>query len=114
MDEKHNDAFLNMMESYFEQSDFQTDARPELSYQIGVTPERTERPRNHCTRVREHFGQRSEDTPLTLCPPELDKKSRFFWKVGPRPLKTAFEELNAEPVIPDNFPQWADTMVSHV
>ena len=43
-----------MVENYFERTGehyYQTgelpDARPELSYQVGVTPESTERARNH-------------------------------------------------------------------
>lgn len=34
-----NDRFLDMMEKYFENSDGIRDARSELSYQVGVTPE---------------------------------------------------------------------------
>lgn len=71
-----------MMERYFEQTDFTTDARPDLSYQVGVTPELTEQPRNHCQRAAQ---LEADDQPVTLCPPELDKKSRFFWRIGDRP-----------------------------
>lgn len=49
-----------------------------FSYQVGVTPEGTERPRAHCERVSKlPDGHR----PLTLCPPEADPKWRFFWTV---------------------------------
>ena len=71
------------MERYFESTDFIEDARPEYHYQVGVTPERKERARNHCARVaalEKRFG------PVSLCPPEVDKKSRFFWRVGERPV----------------------------
>jgi hypothetical protein len=34
-----NDRFLDMMQNYFENSDGIRDARSELSYQVGVTPE---------------------------------------------------------------------------
>jgi hypothetical protein len=71
-----------MMERYFEQTDFVEDARPEFSYQVGVTPEHQEQARNHCARVK---VLDESERPLTLCPPELDKKSRFFWRMGPRP-----------------------------
>lgn len=106
--EKDNNTFLDMMEKYFEQTDFVQDARPKYSFQVGVTPELTERPKNHCSRVETtldpaHF-------PITICPPELDKKSRFFWRVGPRPKDTKFQELNAEPVVPADFPQWETIM----
>lgn len=95
------------MERYFESTDFVQDARPELHYQVGVTPELKERARNHCARA-EQLAQ--ENTPVTLCPPEADKKSRFFWRVGDRPKETKFSELNAEPVIPASFPEWESVM----
>ena len=41
-----NERFLDLMESYFEISDGKRDARPDLSYQVGVTPEGTERARD--------------------------------------------------------------------
>ncbi|POM73186.1 Hypothetical protein PHPALM_9989 [Phytophthora palmivora] len=102
-----NDTFLDMMERYFESTDFVEDARPEYHYQVGVTPERKERARNHCARA-EKLDKRY--APVSLCPPEADKKSRFFWRVGERPVNTKFEELNAEPVIPKKFPEWENVM----
>lgn len=103
-----NDTFLNMMESYFESTDFTTDARPNLGYQVGVTPPLQEKPRNHCQRV---LDIKENNRPITLCPPELDKKSRFFWRIGPRPTHTQFDELNATPVIPaSHASQWESTM----
>ncbi|OQR90823.1 hypothetical protein THRCLA_09197, partial [Thraustotheca clavata] len=105
--EDDNNTFVDMMERYFEQTDFKQDARPEYSYQVGVTPEHLERARNHCNRA-ETLDEAHR--PVTLCPPELDKKSRFFWRTGPRPPKTQFTELNAEPVIPKAFPEWENTM----
>lgn len=86
--EEDNATFLNMMERYFEQTDFATDARPNLSYQVGVTPELIERPRNHCQRVAK---LELAHQPVTLCPPELDKKSRFFWRIGQRPEVTEID-----------------------
>lgn len=80
--EEDNSTFINMMERYFEQSDFTTDARPHYSYQIGVTPELKERPRNHCERISK---LEPNEQPVTLCPPQLDKKSRFYWRIGERP-----------------------------
>ncbi|CAH0493464.1 unnamed protein product [Peronospora farinosa] len=102
-----NDTFLDMMERYFESTDFVEDARPEYHYQVGVTPERKERARNHCARAAtldKRFA------PVSLCPPEADKKSRFFWRIGERPVNTKFDELNAEPVIPKTFPEWENVM----
>jgi isopenicillin N synthase-like dioxygenase len=105
--ESDNHRFLNMMEKYFESSDGVRDARPEIGYQIGVTGEGIERARNHCTRVGA-YGP--DDKPLSPCPPEFDKKWRFFWRVGPQPQKTEFPQMNADPVIPPEFPEWKDTM----
>ncbi|DBA04029.1 TPA: hypothetical protein N0F65_009376 [Lagenidium giganteum] len=105
--DQDNDTFLSMMERYFESTDFEKDARPEYHYQVGVTPELKERARNHCARAAQLD---KEHAPVTLCPPELDKKSRFFWRIGDRPAVTKFSELNAEPVIPENFPEWESVM----
>ena len=67
-----------------------------------------------------------------------DPKWRYMWRVGPRPLNTRFQvsylsplfsylakmsifiifsflplqELNSEPVIPEGFPEWKETMDS--
>lgn len=105
--DENNDVFLNMMELYFSTSDGIKDARPEVHYQVGVTPAYVEKPRNHCHR----YGTISSDNkPLSPCPPELDPKWRFFWRVGPRPSTTAFPSQNDEQVIPENFPNWISSM----
>ena len=41
-----------------------------------------------------------------------DPKWRFFWRIGGRPAEGGFEDLNAKPVCPAHFPQWAETMVA--
>ena len=105
--EADNNRFLNMMENYFEISDGIRDARPEFSYQVGVTPEFIEKPRDHCKRVGA-YGP--DDKPLSPCPPELDPKWRFFWRVGPVPEKTNFPALNADAVIPPEIPEWREVM----
>lgn len=106
-----NAAFVALMEQYYGQGDDakRPDARPELHYQVGVTPEFVERPRNHCSRVA---ALASSEQPQTLCPPDYDSKWRFFWRVGPRPAETKFTELNAEPVKPKGFPRWQSQMDS--
>lgn len=73
-----NERFLDLLERYFAASDGQRDARPELHYQVGVTPAMVERPRDHCARVA---GFDLPNKPLTLCPPEADPKWRYFWRV---------------------------------
>lgn len=50
------------------------------------------------------------DKPLSPCPPELDPKWRFFWRIGPVPEKTKFPALNADAVIPPEIPEWKDVM----
>lgn len=96
-----------MMERYFETTDFVEDARPDFHYQVGVTPELKENARNHCTRAN---ALPKENAPVSICPPEADKKSRFFWRIGDRPKETKFAELNAEPVVPKAFPEWETVM----
>lgn len=109
--EADNSRFLDMMERYFFLSSGGAgrirDQRPEYAFQIGVTPEGTERPRNHCARIG---SMTPGNKPLSPCPPELDPKWRFFWRVGPVPKKTAFPALNADAVIPPEFPEWKEVM----
>jgi len=47
---------------------------------------------------------------LSPCPPELDPKWRFFWRIGPTPKTTAFPSLNMDPVLPPEFPEWKQVM----
>lgn len=105
--EDDNNTFLDMMEQYFEGSDGIRDARPKIGYQIGVTGERIEKPRNFCRFVGA-YGP--DDKPLSPCPPEFDLKWRFFWRTGPQPATTEFPLMNADPVIPPEFPQWREVM----
>lgn len=108
--EAHNDAFLSMLEAYFEQPEpsLDADVRADLFYQVGRTPSGVELPRNHCARFK---TAALGDAPLTPCPPEKDAKQRFFWRVGGAPpADTAFPQLNAAPVVPAGFSNWAATM----
>lgn len=50
------------------------------------------------------------DKPLSECPPERDCKWRFFWRIGERPTDTKFAELNADAVLPVDFPEWRTVM----
>lgn len=107
--ESENEKFLDMLERYYEQDEAtrNADARPDLHYQVGVTPENIEKARNHCPRVDK---LEKTEKPFTACPPEADLKSRFFWRMGERPAVTEFNSLNAEPVIPKAFPEWSNVM----
>lgn len=107
-----NERFLSLMEAYFERplEEKLKDARPELAYQVGITPEGVERPR--CLKdedMQETMNSyREENRPKKPCGP--DPKWRYFWRLGERPRETRFKELNADPVIPKGFPEWKDVM----
>lgn len=110
VDENENDIFIDMIEQYFEQPDEvkAADIRKEQFYQVGVTPSGIEKARDHCSRASQLEG---DDKPATICPPETDPKCRFFWRIGERPEKTEFNQLNAEAVIPKAFEdRWTNTM----
>ena len=114
VDHSENARFLSLMERYFSQSTEakMNDVRPKLAYQIGATPELTEKPR--CLRDKKIVEQ-AERLPLEhrpTIPNQADVKWRFFWRVGDRPTHTRFKELNAEPVIPAGFPEWEEIMTS--
>ncbi|KAF3784577.1 hypothetical protein EJ110_NYTH24127 [Nymphaea thermarum] len=107
-----NDRFLDMMEKYFEMPDEfkRLQERPNLHYQVGVTPEGVEVPRSF---VDEEMKQKIEQMPEESqphVPRGPDPKWRYMWRVGSRPTQTRFQELNSEPVIPEGFPEWNDTM----
>ncbi|MES1922116.1 hypothetical protein MHBO_003631 [Bonamia ostreae] len=109
VDFKKNQAFIEMLEKYFgKPTDVKMkDAHPEIFYQLGVTPHFVEKARARCQEMKV-FDKKN--MPLTLCPPEKDPKWRYFWRIGPRPEKTEFAQLNASPVIPEDFPEWAEIM----
>jgi isopenicillin N synthase-like dioxygenase len=107
--EADNSTFINMMEQYFGLSDGLRDARPEYGYQVGVTKDFVELPRNHC-KIMGAFGP--DNKPLSVCPPEKDPKWRFFWRTGPKPATTQFPAENMDAVIPAEFPQWKTVMDS--
>jgi len=107
--ENHNETFIDMMEKYYGQEEEakSSDVHKEVFYQVGITPTRTERARDHCERIKK---LPENEKPITECPPDLDNKLRFFWRMGERPPKTEFKQLNAAPVIPKSFPEWEKVM----
>ncbi|CAI5484669.1 unnamed protein product [Closterium sp. Yama58-4] len=138
-----NDRFLDMMESYFAQPKTTklAHSRPELHYQVGVTPEGVEMPQSALDEVVRRAWRsspRAHPRLSVLCfqcacrsaldeavkarmaqlpadsrphaPSGPDCKWRFMWRVGPRPARTRYQELNASPVVPEGFPQWAAVM----
>ncbi|KAL2924744.1 Protein LIM1 [Bienertia sinuspersici] len=83
-----------------------------LCMEVGVTPEGVEVPRSL---VDVEMQQKLKAMPLEfqpITPTGPDPKWRYMWRIGPRPANTHFKELNAEPVIPEGFPEWKDTMDS--
>lgn len=106
-----SDAFVDLMERYFEQSrDAKlTDARPEFYHQVGATPDHTERPRDNSSIAASLEAEhRPKSDPAAR---DKDPKWRFFWRVGPRPEQTEFPQLNAPQVIPNAFKEeWAAVM----
>ncbi|KAH0838046.1 Clavaminate synthase-like protein [Lanmaoa asiatica] len=84
--EEDNNVFLDLVEDYFAQplQELRKDERPDISYQVGVTLENTEKPK-----------------PLDISGHHPDPKCRFFWKMGtPPPYETQYPVLNAPNVIP--------------
>ena len=112
----HNARFLDVMESYFGQSyeEKMKDARPNLHYQVGITPEGIERPRClNDAAIGNIISTLSKDERNAPVPPlGPDPKWRYFWRLGERPTSTRFQELNADPVVPEGsqFVDWQDTM----
>jgi hypothetical protein len=123
--EEDNSRFLDLLEDYFDQplSDLQKDERPELSYQVGVTLENTEKPKcavdEPCLRIIDRLDP--AERPLDISAHSPDPKCRFFWKMSEKPpYETQFPGLNAANVVPqaeslrDRWPpvmqQWGTSM----
>lgn len=110
--EGDNKKFMDMMQRYYAQSAEvkRADARPDLHYQVGVTPEGVEKA--ICATdpkcIAETDAMLEDNRPLK--PVVADPKWRFFWRVGPRPENSNFPDLNAAPVVPAAFKDtWAET-----
>lgn len=98
IDTYENDKFIDLMEKYYEQPyDVKMlDARPELSYQVGVTPEKVEK--STCSQDKECIENLKlipiEDRP-TIHTSE-DPKWRYMWKIGNH-------NSDLKNIIPNNF-----------
>ena len=118
MSEGDNDAFLDLLEDYFNQpeSELKKDERPELSYQVGVTLENTEKPKcavdEPCLKIIARLDP--AERPLDITAHAPDPKCRFFWKIGEKPpYETKYPALNAPNVVPQAEhirSRWAVTM----
>ncbi|KAJ9558411.1 hypothetical protein OSB04_013025 [Centaurea solstitialis] len=109
-----NDRFIDMMEKYFEQPEEVKRAQecPHQHYQVGPIPGGVDILRSLVDMdMQKKLRALPEDRRPTI-PTGPDHKSRYVWKVGPRPTKTRFQELNSEPVLPEGFPEWKKIMDS--
>ena len=104
--EEDNGAFLDLIEDYFAQpvEVLKADEHPELSYQVGVTLENTERPKcavdEPCLKVIARLDP--EERPLDISGHSPDPKCRFFWRVAELPpYETAFPVVKAQNVVPN-------------
>lgn len=104
--EQDNETFLDILEDYFAQpeEDLKKDERPELSYQIGVTLENTEKPKcavdEPCLNVIQRLAP--SERPLDIMAHSPDPKCRFFWSMAEQPpYKTQFPGLNADNITPE-------------
>lgn len=111
IEEKDNEEYIEMLESYFStrgdkfyNHEELVEAKPEIHYQVGITPEYKEKARNHCQRFA-HYDENNK--PISECPPEFDAKWRFFWHIGDRPEERKAVYAN---VVPDDFPEWETKM----
>ncbi|KAM6498551.1 hypothetical protein JOM56_006499 [Amanita muscaria] len=103
--EEDNSTFLDLLEDYFNQpeADLKKDERPELSYQVGVTLENTEKPKCAVHEPCLHIIERLDpsERPLDISGHHPDPKCRFFWRMGEQPpYKTQFPGLNSPNVVP--------------
>ncbi|KDR85465.1 hypothetical protein GALMADRAFT_234353 [Galerina marginata CBS 339.88] len=103
--EQDNSTFLDLMEDYFDQPQMalKKDEHPELSYQVGVTLENTEKPKcavdEPCLGIIKSLEP--SERPLDITGHSPDPKCRFFWKMSQNPpYETDFPGLNAPNVVP--------------
>ncbi|KAG9314083.1 Clavaminate synthase-like protein [Chiua virens] len=103
--EEDNNVFLDLVEDYFAQpvQELKKDEHPEISYQVGVTLECTEKPKcavdQPCLDIIARLDP--AERPLDISGHHPDPKCRFFWKMGsPPPYETQYPALNAPNVIP--------------
>jgi len=110
--ENDNNNFIDLIEQYFDRPEEEVikDARPDLFYQIGPTPEGIELPR--CTRdvkCQELIKSYPEEHKPHM-PTGPDAKWRYFHRIGDRPEHTNFPSLNEPPVEPEGFENWIETL----
>lgn len=97
-----NNEFLDLMEKYstLPVAVKQTHVRRNLHYQVGLTPEFIEKPRDRCDTVYA-LG--------AVKPKGFDPKSRWFHRLTPVELDTEYTDITGANVIPEQFPEWENT-----
>lgn len=104
-----HDRFMETMLTYFRQPEEKKrrDERAVLSHQVGWTPPYTEKPVDRSARIAA-LPDGHKPHPII----GKDPKERVFWPVRLEspPADTKFPILNAEPVIPEGFPEWGAVM----
>lgn len=102
-----NTKFIELMEQYFNlPNDIKTKhINKHLHYQVGLTPEFIEKPRDHCEIIhrlpKEHKAQK---------PTNFDPKQRWFHRLTPVEENTEFPNITGENVIPTEIPNWCETI----
>lgn len=112
VNEAHNQRFLDMLELYYQSASQKlyngeqvAEIFPQYGYQVGATPENIEKARNHCERINSFPD---ENKPLTSCPPQIDAKWRYFWRIGE--LGQSHGKHERANVVPEEFPEWSEVM----
>ena len=104
-------SFIDMMEDYFSQDpkQLQKDVRADIHYQVGATPEFIEKAIcANALKCKDLIDEYAVDSKPTLKKDHgADPKWRFFWRIGNRPEKSEYPELNAKQVVPQS-PQFKD------
>lgn len=103
IDMNKNEKFIELMEKYFYLPNEikEQHVHKELHYQVGLTPEFIEMPRDHCEIIhrlpKEHIAQK---------PKEKDPKQRWFHRLTPVDPNTEFPTITGKNVIPKELPEW--------
>jgi len=107
VDHSENDRFLDMMEDYFSRSagEKDRDSRPQLSFQVGYTPEGTEVPRAvKDQELQKKIASMSQEH-RAIPPAGADAKCRYMWPLRER-RSNMYKGLNPNHVVPEGIPGW--------
>lgn len=112
VNENDNWKFIELLERYYTRAANQLyngvvvpEVRPELHYQVGATPEKVEKARNHCERIQ---NLPADSRAMTECPPAKDEKWRYFWRIGE--FAEGQSDYEFPNICPTDFPEWENTL----